>query len=75
VPAPINHCVDGIPPEDARPTESQKVESWRLEQLLLAGYPLAVADALAIDTHIDLHQAVDLVARGCSPVVAARILA
>jgi hypothetical protein len=54
-----------------------RVETWRLEQLLNAGYPLALAEQLATrpPSEVDLHQAVELVAsRGCLPELAARIL-
>jgi hypothetical protein len=36
------------------------VESWRLRQLLQAGYPLRDAERLARDKDVDLHRAVDL---------------
>jgi hypothetical protein len=78
VPAPINAGVDGIPAEDDRPTEAQKVEAWRLEQLLAAGYPIHEAEQLAVAPwhDVDLHEAVELVTvRGCPPSVAFRILA
>jgi hypothetical protein len=50
------------------------VEAWRLEQLLAAGYPIATAEQLAARQDIDLHRALDLVARGCDPELAGRIL-
>jgi hypothetical protein len=49
------------------------VEAWRLHVLLQAGYPLKVAERLACST-ADLHMAVDLLERGCTAHVAARIL-
>jgi hypothetical protein len=57
-------------------TESDRaaqVEAWRLHVLLQAGYPLRVAERLA-KSGADLHQAVDMLGRGCTPHVAARIL-
>ena len=54
-------------------SEQSKVESWRLHVLIEAGYPLALAERLA-GSPADLHRAVDLVVRGCSPEVAAAIL-
>jgi hypothetical protein len=54
-------------------TERAKVESWRLHVLIEAGYPLPLAERLA-GSEADLHLAVDLVAAGCSPTVAAEIL-
>jgi len=50
------------------------VESWRLHVLMEAGYPLPLAERLAAALDADLHDAVDLVARGCDPRVAAEIL-
>jgi hypothetical protein len=50
-----------------------RVEAWRLHVLLQAGYPLRVAERLA-KSGADLHQAVDMLDRGCTPHVAARIL-
>ena len=53
--------------------ERAKVESWRLHVLIEAGYPLPLAERLA-GSEVDLHQAVDLIALGCSPETAADIL-
>lgn len=56
-------------------TEAMRIESWRLQCLLEAGYPLADANKLATDTTVNLHRAVDLVARhGCRPDLAVAIL-
>jgi len=57
-----------------RQNERAKVESWRLHVLMEAGYPLPLAEKLAAALDADLHDAVDLVARGCDPRVAAEIL-
>ena len=48
---------------------------WRREQLLAAGFPGAVAERLANDWRYDLHASIELVERGCEPILAARILA
>jgi hypothetical protein len=53
--------------------ESTKVESWRLHVLLEAGYPVPLAERIAV-SGVDLHDAVELLRRGCSPPVAAEIL-
>jgi len=53
--------------------EPAKVESWRLHVLLVAGYPVHLAERIAV-SEVDLHDAVELVARGCDPVTAAEIL-
>jgi len=54
-------------------SERDKVASWRLHVLIEAGYPLPVAERVA-GSECDLHVAVDLVAAGCRPDVAAEIL-
>jgi hypothetical protein len=41
------------------------VREWRLETLLAAGYEREDATEIAFYLDIDLHQAVDLVRRGC----------
>ena len=53
--------------------ERSKVESWRLHVLIEAGYPLSLAERLAV-SEADLHQAVELVRSGCAHVTAAEIL-
>ena len=54
-------------------TERSKVESWRLHILLEAGYPRVLAEKIAA-SEADLHRAVDLIRRGCTPETAAEIL-
>jgi hypothetical protein len=51
------------------------VIDWRREQLLAAGLPGEVACKLACDWRYDLHALIELVERGCEPLLAARILA
>ena len=58
---------------DRDQSERAKVESWRLHILMEAGYPLPLAEKIA-HSEADLHRAVELVARGCSPETAAEIL-
>ncbi|HSF61660.1 MAG TPA: hypothetical protein VLA69_08185 [Gaiellaceae bacterium] len=53
--------------------EPGKVESWRLHILLEAGYPVPLAERIA-GSEVDLHDAVQLISRGCDPVTAAEIL-
>ncbi len=53
--------------------ERSKVESWRLHVLIEAGYPLAVAERIAV-SDADLHLACELLASGCAPATAAEIL-
>ena len=56
-----------------REDEQSKVESWRLHVLIEAGFPLPLAERLAV-SEADLHTAVELVSQGCAPVTAAEIL-
>ena len=56
-----------------REDEQSKVESWRLHVLIEAGFPLPLAERLAV-SEADLHTAVELVSQGCTPVTAAEIL-
>ncbi len=53
--------------------EPAKVEGWRLHILLEAGYPVHLAERLA-GSEVDLHDAVELVTRGCDATTAAEIL-
>ncbi len=54
-------------------SDREKVASWRLHQLIEAGYPVNVAERLA-HSDADLHRAIELVRRGCEASVAAEIL-
>lgn len=60
--------------EDIVETEIERVERWRADELIRAGYDPAGAAELAARLDIDLHSATDLVERGCSPDLALRIL-
>jgi len=53
--------------------ERSKAEAWRLHVLMVAGYPLAIAERLAMGT-ADLHVACEILKSGCTPEVAADIL-
>ena len=53
--------------------ERSKVESWRLHILIEAGYPLPLAERLAV-SEADLHVACEMLDRGCMPETAAEIL-
>jgi len=46
-------------------TEQERVEQWRAEELVRAGYDPSDAVALAARHDIDLHMAVALVEQGC----------
>lgn len=48
---------------------------WRVQRLLSAGFDADLAEELARQERIDLHEVLELVDRGCPPRLAARILA
>ena len=54
--------------------ETELVEAWRAEQLEHAGYGAAAAAELAMRHDVDLHVAIELLARGCRPELALQIL-
>jgi hypothetical protein len=60
--------------EDLRIDEAAEVLAWRFDALCRSGYDLDAAAVLAANVEVDLHDAVDLVTRGCPPELAARIL-
>jgi hypothetical protein len=55
-------------------TELEKIEGWRTEELERAGYSRRAAGRLAARHDVDLHLAVELLQRGCSPELALKIL-
>jgi len=55
-------------------TELERVEHWRAEELVRAGYDPSDAIALAARHDIDLHLAVELVEQGCPQDMAIDIL-
>jgi hypothetical protein len=55
--------------------EPDPVMHWRSRRLREAGFTPQLADTLARDTAYDLHAVLRLLDRGCSPELAARILA
>jgi hypothetical protein len=54
--------------------EAADVMEWRFSQLTRSGFPAEDAIRLATRLDVDLHQATGLVARGCPPSLALRIL-
>lgn len=54
--------------------EIELVGAWRAEQLEAAGYGAQAAMELALRQDVDLHLATDLLASGCSPELALKIL-
>ena len=55
-------------------TEIDRVENWRHDALQRAGYDRESAVVLAASRDVDLHQAVELLERGCSIDLALQIL-
>ena len=55
-------------------TEQRRIELWRTEELERAGYSRRAAGRLASRHDVDLHRAIDLLERGCSPELAVKIL-
>jgi hypothetical protein len=55
-------------------TELDRVERWRTAELMRVGFAGDDAVALAARMDIDLHEAIELVQRGCPPELAVRIL-
>jgi hypothetical protein len=51
------------------------VVAWREARLHLAGFDQETATHLACEEAIDLHSLLELIDRGCPPLLAARILA
>ncbi|MBV8599423.1 MAG: hypothetical protein JO017_11435 [Actinobacteria bacterium] len=55
-------------------TEMERVERWRTEALEAAGYDPDSAAHLASRHDVDLHRAIEMIERGCSPELALQIL-
>jgi hypothetical protein len=55
-------------------TELERVERWRTSELMRVGFPGDDAVALAARMDVDLHEAIELVKRGCPLDLAIRIL-
>jgi len=60
--------------EDSAPDPAARVLGWRIEQLIRVGFDSDAAFVLALDRSVDLHEATELVRRGCPPYTAFRIL-
>jgi hypothetical protein len=65
---PATHDIDTVE------TETERVERWRTAELMRVGFPGDDAVALAARTDVDLHEAIELIQRGCPPELAVRIL-
>jgi hypothetical protein len=60
--------------EEIVETELERVERWRVDELMRAGFDPAAAVTLASRFDIDLHRATELIDRGCSSELALQIL-
>jgi hypothetical protein len=60
--------------EEVLETEVERVERWRAEELMRAGYHPGAAADLAMRPDVDLHLAIGLLERGCPADLAVRIL-
>jgi hypothetical protein len=55
-------------------TETERVERWRADELMRAGFDPAAAVELAVCLDVDLHSAIGLLERGCPADLAVQIL-
>ena len=60
--------------EESGPDPAARVLGWRIERLMAVGFDSDAAFVLALDRTVDLHDATELVKRGCAPETAFRIL-
>ncbi|HEY3541013.1 MAG TPA: hypothetical protein VGK79_00595 [Gaiellaceae bacterium] len=60
--------------EDIVETELERVERWRAEELIRAGYDPGSAAQLAARHDVDIRRAAALLANGCPPDLALQIL-
>lgn len=60
--------------EEIVETELERVERWRAEELVRAGYDAAGAASLAARLDVDLHSAIALLEHGCPVDLALQIL-
>ncbi len=60
--------------EEIVETELERVERWRADELMRAGYDPAGAITLAARLDVDLHSAIALLERGCPTDLALQIL-
>ena len=71
---PTLEAVEVEAAEDNVPDPAARVLGWRIEQLIAVGFDSDAALVLALDRMVDLHEATELVRRGCPPQTAFRIL-
>ena len=71
---PTLQAVETEAAEETAPDPAARVLGWRIEQLIAVGFDSDAALVLALDRSVDLHEATELVRRGCPPATAFRIL-
>jgi hypothetical protein len=60
--------------EEIVETELERVERWRAEELIRAGFDPDSASRLAARLDVDLHGAQKMLEQGCTPELALQIL-
>lgn len=60
--------------EQLEETEAVEVLRWRFDVLIRVGFDIEDAAVIAANVEIDLHEAEDLLCRGCPSETALRIL-
>ncbi|MES1246999.1 MAG: hypothetical protein ABUS54_04920 [Actinomycetota bacterium] len=55
-------------------TEAERVERWRADELIRAGFDPDSAQQLAASPDVDIHRAAAMLQRGCPPELAVQIL-
>jgi len=63
-----------VAPDKVKIEEAAAVTRWRLHELLRAGYSWDQGVLLASRSEVDLHEAVDLLRKGCPTQTALQIL-
>jgi hypothetical protein len=74
IPETVTRTLRMAAAQDIIETELDRVERWRTAELMRVGFAGDDAVALAARTDVDLHEAIELVRRGCPPELAFRIL-
>jgi len=73
-PVPPRILTDCDPDDETPSVRDLETVVWRFDCLERAGYPSKLAVALAENADVDLHDAVELLKRGCPVEQAVRIL-
>jgi len=60
--------------DDIVETEAERVERWRADELIRAGYDPAAAAKLAAQLDVDIRLAATMLEQGCPPELALQIL-